>query len=270
MKRNQRRYVRQMPKIYGNLQKPPRDFSAFWAFLRSLFWLSLIGLIVYVIWFSDYFKIEKVEVEGTRFVSADNIKKMVPYGSNILFFSSEDLSNKILQDQALESVGVFRGLPSSLKIVIKERQPALIWNSGDYATILDDQGAAFAQYSRAGLPTEDTEMGKYLKQVPRLYDTKAVPVSLGSKVTNKDFVSFIQNVQERMASLLPQVTIDHYEISDTTYDLTMIAKQGLQVQLNSLGEAGPQIRNLTRLIHQGKATLTSKVDLRVDRWAYVQ
>jgi hypothetical protein len=73
-----------------------------------------------------------------------------------------------------------------------------------------------------------------------------------------------------MQTLLPTYVIDHFEVAGTTYDVTMVTKSGLRVQLGSLGDASVQIRNLTRLERDGKLIGVTSVDLRVDRWAYVK
>jgi hypothetical protein len=69
---------------------------------------------------------------------------------------------------------------------------------------------------------------------------------------------------------VPGVRVDHFEVGATTYDVTMVLHGGLQVFFNSLGDAGVQSRNLARLARDGKLTNATRVDLRVDRWAYVR
>lgn len=268
--RNQSRYIRRAPKIYGNMQKSPRSFRWFINLIRQVLWLGVIGLSVYLVWFSGWFNLRKVEIEGARFSSSSAIESLTPKGQNIWLVSKDELASRIAVDQVVSSVAVLRGLPDSLKIVVKEKQPALIWISGETATVLDDQGIGFVQYSRAGIPTEDTEVGRILAAVPRVYDTKPLDVKLGSQVASPTFIRFVNSLNKELTVYTPEIKVDHLEISDTTYDLILIAKQGLKVQFNTLGEAAPAVRNLSRLLRDKKATLSSRVDLRIDRWAYIQ
>ena len=109
-----------------------------------------------------------------------------------------------------------------------------------------------------------------MDKLPLVVDTKALPVQLGKQPAGSTFVSFVAAVNSQLTTLLPSLTIDHFEISDSTYELTLISKQGMQVQFNTLGDAGVQSRNLVRLVQQHDVNLTSsKVNLQVDRWAYV-
>ena len=255
-------YVRQMPKIYGNLQKPRRNWGGFFRMVRNLAWTAVVVGVIYAVFASPFFSIKSVQVQGAVFAPSDQIKSLVVTGKNIWLISPRTISNDVLRYPSVQSAVVQRGLPDSVRIVIQEKPAAMLWISGNSGYVLDDNGAAFVQFDRTNLPS--------LSGIPRVYDVKAVPVKLGQQVASDSFIQFINNMQHQMATLLPDVTIDHIEVAETTYDVTVYAKQGLKVQLNSLADAGVQIRNLDRLIQQKDAALTSSVDLRVDRWAYVK
>jgi hypothetical protein len=259
-----------MPKIYGNLQRPKPSYEKLFRFGGSLLWLLAGASLVYAIWFSNWFKVQKVVVEGTHFSSATDIARLVPAGSNIWFISKNRLENQILGQPSTDSVAMLRGLPDSVKIVITEKKPALLWIAGDTATVLDERGIPFYQYSRAGIPTPDTDQGKILATVPRVYDVKALPVHLDQhQVASVVFIQFLNSLPPLMTALIPGQTFDHYEIAETTYDLTVVMKKGMRISLNSLGDPNVQLRNLNRLITQKNLKPDAQVDLRIDRWAYV-
>lgn len=265
-----RRYVRRMPKIYGNLQPRRLSFAGFFRFLRVILWLAAGVGAVYAIWYSGWFRIRKVEVEGTYFSSAEAVKAAVPIGKNIWFISKEQLISQILINPVIVGVTVFRGIPDSVRVVVEERKPALIWISGENSLVLDEYGVGFAVFTPETFPSPDSPLDKLLATTPRVTDTKSLPVTLGKSIVSPTFIQFLEGVQKELVTYLPEVSLDHLEIADTTYDLTLVAKQGLRVQFNTLGNPGTQVRNLTRLIRQNKAALNSQVDLRVDRWAYVK
>ena len=262
--------MRQMPKIYGDLRKPKRNLSGFLRWIRNLSW-TLAGLaLVYAVGFSGLFSLNSVQVEGAAFSSSDQIKGMVPVGRNIWLISKDKLSRQILGQPSVESVSILRGIPDSLRLVVHEKQPSLVWISATTAYVLAPDGTSFATFGKDGLPGADTAVGKLLAPLARVTDLKAVPTQLGAQVVSPLFIIFLQTSQKELASQLPQLTVDHWEITDTTYDVSLRTKQGLTVRLNSLGDAASQVRNLSRLLAQGKANpKTSTVDLRVDRWAYV-
>ena len=267
---SRQRYVRQMPRIYGNLQRPKRDFGAFFRTLRNLFWLLAVAAGAYAVFFSGWFSVRQVQVEGVLFAPKEQVQTAVPLGSNLWLLSQQQASSRVMRYPSVESVSVLRGLPDHVRIAVVEKQPALVWLSGNDALVLDNSGMAFARFGRADIPSGDTPLGAALAGIPRVYDVKAVPVKVGQQVASASFVRFISETRRQWAELLPQATLSRFEISETTYDVTVYTEQGLRVQLSSLADAGVQVRNLTRLIHQGYANLNSTVDLRVDRWAYVK
>jgi len=265
-----RRYVRQMPKIYGNLQRPRPSFSAIFRWLSAAAWLVAALAAVYALFFSGWFTVHTIQVEGTHFISADDIRSYIPPRTNIWFLPKAQIEANVLSQSSVNSVVILRGLPDTVKIIVQERQPVAIWLAGDTASLIDNQGIAFRQYGRATIPLPGTEIGDLLKDVPRIYDTKAVPVKDGQQIVSASFITYIQSLQTQMATLVPTYSIDHYEIADTTYDLTVVTKPGMRIQVSTLADAGVQVRNLSRLITQKNISPTAQVDLRIDRWAYVK
>ena len=269
MKRAQKQYVRQMPKIYGNLQRKPRSFAGLFRVIKIMFGVGALGAVAYLFWFGSYFKVKNVEIVGNHFTAASDLRAAAPVGQNIWFFNKEQVATQVLRYPVVESVGIYRGIPNSLRIVVQEKQPSLVWFSGDTATVLDQDGVAFAQYGRAGLPLPGTPVGDVLVAVPKVYDVKAVPVTMGKQVASANFITFVRSMHTQWMSLVPSSPLDHVEIADTTYDVTFVGTTGLRVLTDSLGDPGAQARNLARLLEQKKAGPTSAVDLRIDRWAYV-
>jgi hypothetical protein len=259
-----------MPKIYGNLQKPSRSYVGFFRFFKLFLWLGVVGLGWYAVFASDFFAVKKVEVEGTKFVSSAAIAENIPLGTNIWLLPKDTAAASIMENNTVESVAILRGIPNSVKIVVREREPAALWISGATATVLDGDGFSYVQFKTEELPLPESETGQVLASLPRIQDTKGLPLEMGQKVVGKTFVDFIVGVNADLARLVPDLHFDHFEIADTTYDVTWVAKEGARVQFNTLSDHGVQARNLARMYDQKKMTQTSKVDLRIDRWGYVE
>jgi cell division septal protein FtsQ len=270
MKRQNRRYVRQMPKIYGDLHKEPFSWVGILRGLQVALWLGAAICLVYAVAFSGWFTVRTIMVQGTVLTSSSRVKELIPTGTNVLAISTDSVSQRLLTDKRIESIAVLRGLPNSLRVIVKEKEPALLWISGTAANLVDRDGFVFATYSEADFPDPASPAGQLLSKVPKVRDDKALPATLDKQVVSPRFITFLADTQVQLANYLPELKVDHIEVVDTTYDVTFFAKQGMQVQFNTLGDSGVQVRNLTRLIHQQKATFASRVDLRIDRWAYVQ
>ena len=257
MTKKQRTYVRRMPKIYGNLQPRRRSFAGVGRFLRNVIWLFAVAAAVYAVGWSPLFRIHHVAVEGMHLGSQAQIQAMAPAGKNIFLVSTSRLANQIEQDPIVQSVAITRGLPDTLRIVVQEKKPALIWQSGSTSYLVDDQGVAFMT-SNTNDPT-----------LARVIDTKGLPVKLGQQIVSLTFLQFVDALPGQLAKEAPQVQPDHYELSDTTYDLTLVTKSGMHVLFNTLGDVGVPARNLKRLMSQETIAPNAQIDLRINNWAYV-
>jgi len=261
-----------MPQIYGSLHKPSRTMS--WQFLRTFlvffFWLAALGLIIYTAFYSNAFSVKNVQVQGVHFNSPDTIRQIVPQHVNIWRLPTASIEKQILALPAVDSVQVLRDLPDTVRVVVTEKQPLVLWSSAGTASLLDASGTVFAQYPMSALPAKGTPIGDLVAKDPVVIDSQNLAVQLHHPVVGSTFITFVNTAQAQLATLLPELTIDHFEVGTTTYDLTLFAKQGMQVQFNTLGDPAVEIRNLTRLVRQEHVKLTQHVNLEIDRWAYVQ
>lgn len=270
MRKVQRRYVRQMPKIYGNVEQPRRSFAGVGRFFKTLLWIALGAGVVYFLFFGPFFRIRTVEVEGATLTSGDQFAHLVPKGASLWTFPESEIIKQVMANPLILSVGVFRGIPSTVRLVLQERKPELAWHTGTTMVLLDADGYAFQSFGQDNLPAVTTPAGKAIAAIPHVYDTKSVPVTLDTQVASSIFVQFVTTAKEQLSTNLPTLIFDRIEITDTTYDVAFISKDGMRVLMNSAGDAGVQVRNLTRLVHQQKVAFNSQVDLRIDRWAYVR
>jgi cell division septal protein FtsQ len=263
------RHVRQTPLIYGNLQKPKRDYSSFFRFIKLTAWFGSLAAIVWVLFWSPVFKVTQVEVEGSLLSNATAISESVPRGGSIWFFSESTVRAQILASQPVIDVKVYRGIPHSVKVVVEERKPVILWQSGEGVSLIDAGGEVLFTYKLADFPTSEVEPGTTLNQLSRVIDSQSIGVVTGTNIAAPQFVEFVANLQREMATYLPELKVVRLEVQQTTYDLLVVAESGLRVQMNTLGEAAPQVRNLARLITQENIASNAQVDLRIDRWAYV-
>jgi cell division septal protein FtsQ len=260
-----------MPRIYSTpARRSPSLFRRLFALVRLCVWVGVLGGAGYFLFFSGRFALQTVSVEGSVLTDPETVKAAVQPGSNLLFLNKQAVSSKVLRDPIITSVRVLRGLPDEVRLVVQERESALVWETGTSLVVLDTDGVAIAQFTKENFPLPGTSAGDVLGVLPKVTDSKALPVTVGRPVVSPVFIRFIQQSQQALGEYLPELTVERYEVIDSTYDVTLIAGQGMRVQLNTLTEAPVQIRNLTRLVRQEKATFSSQVDLRIGRWAYVR
>ena len=269
MPRKERRYVRQMPKIYGDLHKKPRIWGSTFRWVQRILWLAIVVAATYAIYGSGWFSVRRVEVIGASLSDPSAIEKAVPMGGSLWRLPAAAISAQILADRRIASVSVSRGLPDRVRVSVKERIPAMLWQSGAQIALLDVSGASFALYP-AGQLDPATPQGKMVSSLPHVQDVAALPVTVGQQVASPSFIRFASAVQKELSHSLPELAVSNLEVTDTTYDLTAVAHSGLRVEFNTLGDAGVQVRNLARMVRQKDVALIGhQVDLRVDRWAFV-
>ena len=268
MPKKERRYVRQMPKIYGDLHKKPRSVGPFFRWFRRILSVGIAITVAYLLFGSGWFSVRKVDVTGAVLSDPLKIQAFVPLGGSLWRLPTDSISAKVLADKRIESVTVSKGLPDRVRVSVQEHKPAMVWLSGDQTVVLDALGVAFAIYP-SGQPDSATPAGVLLASLPHVRDAASLPVTSGGRVAGLSFIRFATAVQQELGHALPELIIDHLEVTDTTYDLAVIARQGLRVEFNTLGDAGVQSRNLARMVQQKKIALNGhQVDLRIDRWAF--
>jgi hypothetical protein len=272
MRQQRRRYVRRTPSIYGNLQRRERSwhFPSFGLlFRRSIPVLLVVGL-AHVVFVGPLFKVRQVELRGVSLIEESELRQLVPTGGSLWTFPKEQVARAVSEYPTVEQVRILRGLPGSILIEVEERDATALWNTDGKTALLDSRGRVFLSYSEEASPTDDSALGQALMDLPRIHDVSGLPARPGEQVASALFLSFLNEVRTHMGQHLAQYPIDHFEVTATTYDVRMQTQTGLTVMLNSLGDAGVQVRNLARLARDGKLEEARNVDLRIDRWAYVR
>jgi|GEM_PF-3481491 len=266
---NRNRVRRQMPRIYGNLQKTHRDWRPFWRGLVRIFWGMAAVALLYVLFFGPAFRVRTVEVQGVTLSNQEFITKTVPLGGSIWRLPQAQITAAIINNQPVDSVDISRGLPSTVEVVVHEREPIVAWVSAGTTTLLDASGIAFLQYPNAQLPDSSTKLGAKIAILPHVVDTQNLPVKVNTQVAGASFVLFTKDTLANFHTYLSSYVWDHAEVGATLYDITFVSKTGLHVEMNTLADSGIQSRNLARLLEENKAQPNATIDLRIDRWAYV-
>lgn len=222
----------------------------------SFFVLCFIGLF-YFIFFSSFFAISDVMVEGASNVSKDELSSMIPKGTNIFFLKSRDLENTILNKfPEIESAQVYRGIPNAVKIVIYERDSKLVWQSGGRKFLVSSQGKVTKEID----PAESSDL-------PLIVDKKNIPVSLGDQLISVNFVAFINNIHSTFFATI-NIKPTNFEVNETTFDVNLFTDAGFYVKLNTMRSSKRQLDNLKLVLDAKRQDIHEYVDLRIDGWAY--
>ena len=116
----------------------------------------LVGVAVWVVWFSSLLTVREVRVLGTTTVSADQVRTAadVPVRVPLARVDVDGIASRVETIPRVKSVEVRRGWPDVLVLVVTERTPLAVTKAGTSLTYLDDSGARFGSLTVAprGMP----------------------------------------------------------------------------------------------------------------------
>lgn len=240
-------------KIAKKKNPPPK-----WIFVAS-FYFILLTCLSYFFFFSPNFRITDVMIEGNHLLTTDQIKSQIPLGDNIFRFNiDKEKADMADQFPEIDNVDIYRGIPNAIKVVISEKTPELVWQSGTKSYLISNQGDVMREI-----------VGDEGNTLPKVTDTKALPVLPGTKLVSPSFIAFITNVYNTVYSVDNIKPVD-FEIDETTFDVILHTDAGFYVKLNSMRSSKKQLDDLKTILVAQKANIHQYVDLRINGWAYYQ
>lgn len=130
-----------------------------WSFKTWLLIISISLGIIFLVWlffFSPFFAIKDIEVEGAEMSKAEQIttlawdqtkdrRWLVVPQSRLLSFDTDKLIEEIQREYIFDGIKVNRKLSGTVKIEITEKTPAAVWFENDTYYVLDQEGFVLAQ-----------------------------------------------------------------------------------------------------------------------------
>ena len=237
--------------------KQPKKIKIPRLFWKILFYFILLLIAVYLVFFSKYFQINDIMIQGNNLVSEEDITRYVPKGGNIFLFNVNRARSQILTNNSeIKNVEIFRGIPNAVKIVVLEYDNKLIWETNGKRYLLSSQGKVTKQLNEG-------ENFDY----PRIVDSKNISVSPGDDLVSASFVSFINNINNNLFTITNLKPV-YYEIPETTFDLYLYTDAGFYVKLNTVRSSSVQLNNLKKILVDKRESIKEYVDLRIDGLAY--
>ena len=241
---------------YSPSQKPkPKPWGKI---LTAIFWLAVLLGAIYFFFFSNYFKIKDIIVEGTNKISSEQIKndvqKMVEQQDNLFLFDKGKAVRDLSNIAGIKTVEIYRGVPNALKVKITEREEKLIWKTGDERFLLDSDGTAFEK-----APDDST--------LPVVEDKKANKVEKGRIVVSTEFINFVTELIKNLESKTQLKIISLY-VPESTYELYLATDAGFTIYFDTMGDPAYQVDALVKVLPQLSGKNIEYVDLRTPNWLY--
>lgn len=122
---------------------------------RSLSGLLTLGLAILLVFISssDMFEVNQVEIQGLQRLNPAEVQAVMGLqGSPIFAVDPAVAVNKVRDNfPELADIRLMVGLPNSVTLTARERQPVIAWHYGDITLWIDPEGAVFLPRGEAGL-----------------------------------------------------------------------------------------------------------------------
>lgn len=238
--KNQRRQVNipQRGEIRTDYSLPENKSPDFKKYLRPIVILSIVLVIIYLVFFSKVFHVSEIKVEGKTTLPASEIISQTymaidssVMGKNILFLNTNHVADYISnQNYQFSEVRVERDFITGLKVIVKEKQPSIIWQTGASSYVLSDDGRAI------------TDSHSNYSDLPTIKDSANLPVKLGDKVAPANFVKFVldmlKGLNDRGIAVVdmevPETTSEIYARTNKNYLIKFDTNRDIHSQLSSL------------------------------------
>lgn len=254
--------MQRLPKIIKIEEEKKTEFH----FNKKIFYLILIIIavlfMIYGLFFSSFFKVKNIDLKGANLIDGDQLKKVITYAlneeDNVFLYHGVDISAKIKENFPLVSeVNIQKGLPDTIRVIIIERQPVIVWQTADKKYLVDKEGYGYLEAD-----------ANNAKDLPVVIDSANLPVVLSEKVASKNFLDFIREILEKFTPR-SNLKIKELRIRDTTFDLEILTTDGFTVYFDTTRSAETELDDLRRVMaHLNGAKPKEYIDLRVEGWAY--
>lgn len=244
----------QVPKFFTTPQEKKEYYpSKIWKVL--LICLTIFVALIIIFFFSPLFKIKNVEVVSP--VNLDQVNSFFDTfkGKNIfLVDTSKTKSNVQIKFPEVLDLQISKGIPNMLRVKVNQYEPKIVWVSSGEKYLADENGVIFQKGSADNLP--------------QVLDSKNLPVEILKPVAINNFVEFVSEISEKMST--GDLVVDHYEVNETTFQVTAVTKNNLKIIFDTTRPAQDQIVAAQKVYTEHKEEVKQYLDVRVEGKVYYQ
>lgn len=236
---------------------PPQDKNSIQVPVWLLPVLSVLlptGLLVWLLFFSNLFKIKSVNIKGdARVETVETVKSLI--GKNIFTIGGKKAEKSIqAQQPGIKMIKVIRGLPSTVVVELVERDPAIIWQTDGKKFLVDRGGIA---YKESG--------GNF----PIVIDQKNIPLKVGTMVASPNFIFNILKLNTQV-SVITGLDIENINIPETTFQIEIATKSGIKLKLDTSQDIDRQLGDIKYVLVNNKDKIKELIDVRIEGYAYIK
>jgi cell division septal protein FtsQ len=187
---------------------------------------------------SKAFGLKRVEVSGTHRAAADKIEEAVreAAGGRFLGADLETIRKAVEDERYVQAASVVRVLPDTIRVEIREREPAIVARVGNKLTWVDEGGRLLDEFK-----SENGEIP------PPLSGFEAGDQSERAAADNRDRIATYMNVKDALQKDNLWDRVDEVEIRLLGDVRVRLADTGIQVRLGDREYRERLVRALNRI-----------------------
>ncbi len=241
--------------------KTPKKGGAWRLWFLLLIFLLLLGGSVYLLFFSDYFRVKEVVLEGATEEMETEINEMLTWETDyMIMFDANTFSSSLLNRwEELADVKVTKVWPCKLEVLLIAEVPKLVWNSDTKLFLINSAGIVLGRIE------EDERLAKY-NDLSVVDDLSRLYFEDGDKVVSRDFIFFVDSVKSDLENSIKK-EVEAFEVVETTFELRVKMREGYSIYFDALRDPQTQVEKLN-IFFKGGLFVNEYVDLRVPGRVY--
>ncbi|MFC1656607.1 cell division protein FtsQ/DivIB [Patescibacteria group bacterium] len=235
-----------------NQQRRPNSFIKIFDFIIIV---GIISTIIYFMFFSDVFTINKVKVSGLADSDKKNVQKEIELqviDKNIFLLKSVKLKIELLEQYSnIKNVYINKNLPSILNVSFEERQNVFCWLYGEDYYLVDNSGIVYEHTQEKCEPILEIDSdGGYVKKP-----------QIKTKYFDAREIDFIKNLNKEL-SQNKEIEFEKFIFREAAYEI-IVNTPNYNIIFNTAREFGEQYKSLNSILPKVKKQVKEYIDLRV-------
>lgn len=209
--------------------------------------IMVILILIWLLFFSTLFKIQKIEVSGVRASLSGEIKLIVRSlaanrligKNNLLLYNKSDLSKILNEKYYLDNLTIKRKLFHTLAVSLREKQPVAVWREAEQYYYLDGAGNIINQIDPLNINGLN---------YPLIENSTAVRIEGRKANINEAAISYILNLFNEFKENKHNFEIERFIIDKDVNTVKMAILAGPKIYFNIKASAAEQTAKLDLII----------------------
>ena len=240
--------------------------------------LVFLGSVTYVLFFSPFLEIKKVDLEGIVELNYDDVygkigeilnKKDFRFisRSNLILLPSDRIKVQLQNDfKKISGVEIKKIFPDSVIVKIIERKALLMWCSAGPCYIVDENGYA---YTWADFESEEVKQNNLLSIV----DNSGKSFPAGEKILDEDYIKFVISLKDELEKETEiKITNEYHTDSKMAEEVRVKTEEGWEIFFSTALPMEDSIQTLKTFLEKEMADKDKSkleyVDLRAENKVY--